>query len=315
MNFSIGIPAYKNAYLKECISSILNQTYQEFEIIIVNDCSPYPLDEIIAEFEDSRIRYYKNEINTGAVNVANNYNKCLDKAEGDFFVLFGDDDKMEPDYLEEFAKLIHKWPDLDVYHCRSKIIDENSEPLLLTPSWPEFESVYDNIWHRVNGNRIMFIADYVYRVSALQKKGGYFFLPLGWGTDDITSFIAMGNKGIAHTNKPLLNYRRHPATISSIGNHELKMDAILQIQQWYTDFLRDKPEKEVDLIIYKDLVDNIDELVRKQKIYTMSASLRIRFFKNLFSWISRRKKYRLSFEEIFYSVFIYLKEKRKEKKY
>ncbi len=251
----------------------------------------------------------------GSENVAINYNKCFEKAEGDFFVLFGDDDKMEANYLEEFSKLILNNPDLDVYHCRSKIIDENSKPLLLTPSWPEFEFVYDNIWHRVSENRIFFIADFVYRVSALKRNGGYYFLPLGWGTDDITAYIAIGNKGIAHTNKPVLNYRRHPSNISSVGNHELKMKAIMQMHAWFNNFLLSKPEREDDLIMHKYLQANIDKLIQKQKIYTVSASLNRNFFKNTFNWLNKRKKYKLSVLEIFYSILIYLKERRVKKLY
>ena len=56
MKYSILIPAYKETFLKECIDSILNQTYSDFEIIIVNDNSPYKLDDIIHTYNDSRIR-------------------------------------------------------------------------------------------------------------------------------------------------------------------------------------------------------------------------------------------------------------------
>lgn len=61
MKFSITIPAYKTAYLKECIESILAQTYTNFELIIVNDASPEDLTSIVHSFDDSRIRYYINE--------------------------------------------------------------------------------------------------------------------------------------------------------------------------------------------------------------------------------------------------------------
>ena len=59
--FSVTIPAYKDRYLKETIDSILAQTYQNYEIIIVNDASPYDLDSIVSQYDDPRIRYFKNE--------------------------------------------------------------------------------------------------------------------------------------------------------------------------------------------------------------------------------------------------------------
>jgi hypothetical protein len=69
------------------------------------------------------------------------------------------------------------------------------------------------------------------------------------------------------------------------------------------------------LIIYKYLVDNIEKLIQKQKIYTMSASLSTGFLQNLTSWIRKRKKYALSLQEIFYSVMLHLKDDRVRKKY
>ena len=60
MKFSIAIPAFKSAFLKECIDSVLNQTYKNFELIIVNDHSPEDIRGIIEQFADIRIRYYEN---------------------------------------------------------------------------------------------------------------------------------------------------------------------------------------------------------------------------------------------------------------
>ena len=67
--FSITIPAYKRAFLQECIQSVLTQTYADFELVIVNDHSPEDLDEIVNGFHDERIRYYKNEMGFGAEHV------------------------------------------------------------------------------------------------------------------------------------------------------------------------------------------------------------------------------------------------------
>ncbi|MEJ0106415.1 MAG: glycosyltransferase [Bacteroidota bacterium] len=161
------------------------------------------LEEIVQSFNDDRIIYFYNDQNTGAENVVDNWNKCLEKAKGDFFVLMGDDDQMESSYLEEFALLIEAYPELDIYHCRTRIIDENSQKIDLTSSWPEYESIYDNILHRFEYGRLQFISDFVYRTLALRKNGGFYKLPLAWGSDDISAFIAIGDKGIAHNNKTL----------------------------------------------------------------------------------------------------------------
>src|SRR5690606_19335097 len=131
--FSICIPAYKSRFLRECIQSILRQTTIGFELIILNDCSPEPVKELVHEFHDSRIRYYENEENAGALRLTDNWNRCLQLATGKYVIIMGDDDRLQPDYLEEFGRLIGRHPGLDVYHCRSTIINDAGEPLQLTP--------------------------------------------------------------------------------------------------------------------------------------------------------------------------------------
>jgi glycosyltransferase involved in cell wall biosynthesis len=66
IKFSILIPVYKSKYLKECIDSILMQTFNNFELIILNDDSPEDIDNIVSSYQDNRIRYYKNDKNVGA---------------------------------------------------------------------------------------------------------------------------------------------------------------------------------------------------------------------------------------------------------
>ena len=64
---SIITPSYNTAiFLEETIQSVLNQTYKNWEMIIVDDCSTDNTDEIIRKFDDQRIKYYKNQENVGA---------------------------------------------------------------------------------------------------------------------------------------------------------------------------------------------------------------------------------------------------------
>ena len=107
MKFSIIVPAYKPQFLAECIESILAQTYSDWELIIVNDASPYDLDSIVKNYEDRRIRYYINEKNFGAVAMVNNWNHCLEYVTGEYVINMGDDDKLTPACLENgsFSRL------------------------------------------------------------------------------------------------------------------------------------------------------------------------------------------------------------------
>ena len=240
MRYSIGIPAFKGRYFEECLSSILSQTFTDFELIIVNDCSPDKILDVVKKFDDPRIRYYENEINTGAENVIDNWNKCLNLAKGDFFILMGDDDKMAPDYLKEFDKLIHKYSDLDVFHCRIRIINENSEEIELSNCCPEFENTDDYLLNCLEGRSEQFISDFVYRRSALLDKGGFFKLPLAWSSDYTSAFIACGNKGIAYTSSPVFFYRKNQFNITSTSSLELKRMAIIGMENWLSEYLYDQ---------------------------------------------------------------------------
>ena len=303
MKYTIGIPAYKGKFLKECIDSILVQTFTDFELIIVNDASPDALDDIINAYSDNRISYYKNERNFGAEHVVDNWNKCLSYAKGEYFVLMGDDDRMEPDYLEEFTKLIDKYPGKEIYHCRTYIINENSQKVLLTPSWPDNESIYDNIWHRTNSCRIQFISDFVYCRESLINRGGFYKLPLAWLSDDISAYLAMQNKGIAHTNKPIFSYRRSSITISQSGNPDLKMQAVLQAELWFQTFLQTNlPRNEVDKILCQAIIQRLPKYIMKQRLNIIVLSLQGNLFKNWVLWLKNRKRYSISKSLLFYSL-------------
>jgi glycosyltransferase involved in cell wall biosynthesis len=313
MKYTIGIPAYKAAFLKECIQSILDQTYQDFELVIVNDASPENIDAVVNSFRSAKIRYYTNDKNFGAENVVDNWNRCLAYANGDFFILMGDDDKMSPDYLQEFAALIDKHPQCGVYHCRTVIIDENSAPVQLTEPRPEFETVYDTILQRLEEKRLFFISDYVYRTSTLRSNKGFYKLPLAWGSDDISCYMAATEHGIAHTNKPLFMYRRSSQTISTGGNVHLKMESALAEEKWLNDFVKNEPLTSSDKILRQSIERTIKLYSQKKKIRTIYSATDSNAFSLLMNWFGKRKQYGLSIDELMYAAIMKIKENRKRR--
>ena len=194
MKFSIAIPAFKVKYLKECIDSILAQTYKDFELIIVNDASPEDIDSVVRPYL-SKIQYYKNEKNFGSINVVDNWNKCLSFASGEYFLLMGDDDKLCTNCLEEYVKLINSYPQCKVYHTRSWQINPQSEIIGITEPRPIWESVYDNIYERIKLHRAQYISDYLYETQHLKSNGGFYKLPMAWGSDDISAYRAAAVAG------------------------------------------------------------------------------------------------------------------------
>lgn len=99
--FSILLPAYKSAgIIGETIDTILNQTFKDFELIIVDDKSPDNTLEILKKYakKDKRILVYSNKINLG---YSRNLQECLDKASGKYVYLMGNDDLLSPIALEK----------------------------------------------------------------------------------------------------------------------------------------------------------------------------------------------------------------------
>ena len=129
VKYSFVLPAYKARFFREAIESILNQTYSEFELIIVNDASPEDLDSIVNSYSDERIRYYRNKENIGGRDLVAQWNECLSYTQADYVILASDDDVYSPLYLEKMDELVCKYPDVYVFRPRIQIIDSSSSIL------------------------------------------------------------------------------------------------------------------------------------------------------------------------------------------
>lgn len=96
---SIIMPSYNTAsYIEDTIQSVFNQTYEKWELIIVDDCSTDNTEEVLANIHDDRIRIYRNKKNSGA---AVSRNKALKEAKGRWVAFLDSDDLWKPDKLEK----------------------------------------------------------------------------------------------------------------------------------------------------------------------------------------------------------------------
>lgn len=123
---SIIMPNYNGAeYVRETIESVLNQTYTNWELLFVDDCSTDDSLILVEKYGDPRIRIFKNEKNSGA---AASRNYALREAKGKWIALLDADDLWFPDKLEKQIKFMTD----NGYHfsCTSyEHIDEKSQPL------------------------------------------------------------------------------------------------------------------------------------------------------------------------------------------
>lgn len=122
---SICIPAYNNeAYIRETIESVLNQSYSDLELIIVDDCSTDNTWNIINEFKDPRIKALRNQNNLG---MHGNWSRALSLATGDYMKLLCGDDIIYTDCIALQVKAFEEPENADVVmvSCRRKIITAN----------------------------------------------------------------------------------------------------------------------------------------------------------------------------------------------
>lgn len=123
---SIIMPSYNTGdFIAEAIKSVLTQTYANWELIIVDDCSTDSTDDIVAAFRDSRIFYLKNKENSGA---AVSRNRALRKAKGKWIAFLDSDDLWLPRKLEHQISFMEK----NNYHfsyTQYEVIDSSGKSL------------------------------------------------------------------------------------------------------------------------------------------------------------------------------------------
>lgn len=294
IKFSVTIPAYKDRYLKETIDSVLAQTYTNFEVVIVNDASPYDLDSIVSQYNDPRIRYFKNEKNCGAKDVVDNWNICLSYATGDYLICMGDDDKLTPHCLQDFADLIEKYPDLDLFHARSEIIDDDSNFVTTLELRPEWESVYSLIYNPRNSH----LGDYLFKTETLRKNGGFYKLPYGWQSDDISAFMAAASHGVANTQEPGFQYRGNGLSIShDLTCIEDKIEAVRASVKWRLAFVADKHPDNAEDQKLAELIKQDAYLYEHSEIDDMvEFDIRKNFLSRSWFWLLNRNKHGISFQ-------------------
>lgn len=131
---SLIIPVYNvEKYLRKCLLSVKEQTFQDYEVVIVNDGSTDHSADIIREFAaaDDRIKYF--EIPNGGVGNARNYG--VRQSKGEYICFLDSDDYMEPDCLERLINTLEE-KQSDIAICNNYDVDEDGNVLF------EYKNIY-----------------------------------------------------------------------------------------------------------------------------------------------------------------------------
>lgn len=208
---SIIMPSYNTAkFIKETINSVISQTYQNWELIIVDDCSTDNTDEVVAPFLlDERIHYLKNEVNSGA---AVSRNRALREATGKWIAFLDSDDIWLPNKLEKQIEFMENNDYHFSYTCYSEI-DEKSNLLGKRISGPKKISkrlMYGYCWPGCL--TVMYDADVVGLVQIADIKKN----------NDYAMWLKVCKKAKCYLlNEDLARYRKRTGSISNHGYKSL----------------------------------------------------------------------------------------------
>src|ERR1039457_6122850 len=119
---SIVVPNYNHArYLRRRVESVLRQTFQDFEVILLDDCSPDDSRSILQEYaDDPRIRIEFNEVNSGSP--FKQWNKGVRLAQGSYVWIAESDDYADERLLERLVAVLEKEPEAAFAYCRSWLV-------------------------------------------------------------------------------------------------------------------------------------------------------------------------------------------------
>ncbi len=116
-------------YLGGCIESALNQTYENVDIVVIDNCSDDNSVEIACQYGERNVRVCKNP-----VNIANKSFELLTMlTEGEYMILLCADDMIQPTFIEKSVHIMEKYPNVGYVHCERDYIDENGNIADLDP--------------------------------------------------------------------------------------------------------------------------------------------------------------------------------------
>lgn len=209
MRFSVVIPLYnKEHYIADTIKSVLNQSFRDFELIIVDDGSIDRSFEVAAEAakcsDSDKIILVRQE-NSG---VAVARNAGVENSRGEYIAFLDADDYWHPDYLETINDLTQRFPESDIFVSSYRIImgkgkchysaNLSDEPTLLPSYWLTYKNAYDTVWTSAT----------VIRREAI-KKAGMFTPGEKIGQDlDLWARVAKNNPVVAYSPKVCVDYNR-----------------------------------------------------------------------------------------------------------
>lgn len=226
-------------YLREAIESILNQTYKDFEFLIINDGSTNNAEDVILSYKDNRIRYVLNEQN---LRLIASLNKGLDMAQGEYIARFDSDDISRSQRLEKQVKFMDEHPNIGLLGTQYESFPKKRVSDGLTDSKLIKEALL--VSSNQMGHPTVMIRTSVLREHRLKYDKDALHV------EDYKLWLDMADfTDIANLNDILLDYRRHRGSICSNNtiNQNLTVQKIMfNAQAKYFGLNNNEPLKTIE---------------------------------------------------------------------
>ncbi len=171
---TIAIPTYNRAdkYLVQTLKRASRQTYSNIEILISDNCSTDKTEEIVRAYakSDPRVTYFRQSRNLGQLG---NTNFLLQKANGDYFHLFHDDDLIEEDFVETCIKSADYSTKYGIIMTGSRVVDDEGKTIRENENPYAGKSLDEVIleWYQGKGN--IFLCSTLFNTNVLKRIGGF----------------------------------------------------------------------------------------------------------------------------------------------
>jgi glycosyltransferase involved in cell wall biosynthesis len=222
---SFIVPCFKLAHLLgECLQSILNQTFKDFEILVMDDCSPDNTAAVATAFHDKRIRYIRNNPNLGHLR---NYNKGIDLARGKYVWLISADDYLRRPYvLEQYVETMRNHANVGYVFCDGVGVHDGVETGTLTGK------VHGDKSRVISGHvflKTLLKSNSVLAASGMVRRECYeriskFPLDMPWAGDWYLWALFALDHDVAYLPEPMVCYRVHELSMTTKLTRE-KLDA------------------------------------------------------------------------------------------
>jgi glycosyltransferase involved in cell wall biosynthesis len=168
---TIGIPTYNRAgrTLSATIESALQQTYENIEVIISDNCSIDHTGEVVNSYGSGKIRYMRQEVNIGS---NGNYNALLKSARGDYFLLLHDDDLIDPDFIQTCMDAARYETSYGLIRTGTRMIDDEGNFIKESRNILEDNSASSLYAAWLNGDAAFYLCSTLFNTTALRRAGG-----------------------------------------------------------------------------------------------------------------------------------------------